>query len=150
MNAFAPFQVHRLIYALICDAMSMGLLQELLNVNEENLREILEHGWLIDWVGFFQAFWFQLFIVHSFFSSPSSCRPPAQPGFEGHLHQAAQLPPAGVRDPHKHHLVQVQPSGCSGSWHEEEEASHGGSAVPGRHPGSLFNPVPVSFHLFPR
>ena len=53
-----------------------GLLQELLNVNEENLREILEHDWLIDWVerareetatyGFFQAFWFQLFIVHSF------------------------------------------------------------------------------------
>ena len=82
-----------------------GLLQELLNVNEENLREILEHDWLIDWVerareetatyGFFQAFWFQLFIVHSFFSSPSSCRPPAQPGFEGHLHHPSQLLIAG-------------------------------------------------------
>ena len=135
----------------------MGLLQELLNANEENMREILKEGWVLDWVerareiddyGFFQAFWFQLSSVHSFFSSPSSCRPPAQPGFEGHLHQAAQLPLAGGGDPHKHHIVQVQPSGCSGPWYEEEEASDGGSPVPEHHPGFLFNPVP--FHLLPR
>ena len=28
----------------------MGFLQELLNANEENLKEILEEGWLLDWV----------------------------------------------------------------------------------------------------
>ena len=140
--------------------MSIGLLQELLNDNRENMREILQEGWLLDWVerareeiddyGFFQAFWFQLSNVHSFFSSPSSDSPLGEPGFEGDLHQAAQLPLAGGGDPHKHHLVQVQPIGCSGSWQEEEEASDGGSPVPGRHPGFLLSPVPVSFHLFPR
>ena len=98
----------------------MGLLQELLNANEENMREILQEGWVLDWVerarelhpeiddyGFFQTFWFQLSSVHSFFSSPSSDSPVAQPGFEGDLHQAAQLPLAGGEDPHKHHTVQV-------------------------------------------
>ena len=88
VNAFAPFQVHRLIYvSKIYDAMSMGLLQELLNANEENMREILQEGWVLDWVerareeiddyGFFQAFWFQLFSVHSFFRSASSDSPVA-------------------------------------------------------------------------
>ena len=28
----------------------MGFLQELLNANEENLKEILEEGWLLDWM----------------------------------------------------------------------------------------------------
>ena len=52
----------------------MGFLQELLNANEENLKEILEEGWLLDWVerareeidyiGFFQAFCLQkLFLL---------------------------------------------------------------------------------------
>ena len=67
--------------------MSIGLLQELLNDNEENMREILQEGWVLDWVerareeiddyGFFQAFWFQLFSVHSFFRSASSDSPVA-------------------------------------------------------------------------
>ena len=100
--------------------MSMGFLQELLSANEDNMREILEEGWLLDWVERAREEIDDIGFKHSIFrscscfsfSSPSSGGPPAHPGFEGHLHQAAQLPLAGGRDPHKHHIVQVQPSGC--------------------------------------
>ena len=126
----------------------MVFLQELFNANDENLREILEEGWLLDWVERardeirpwckFHPSILSSEAIHSvfFFSLASPGNPAAHPGHEGHLHHPPRLPPAGGR------VKRHRPSklNVSGSW-QEEEASHGGSSVPGHRPGFLLFPT---------
>ena len=126
----------------------MVFLQELFNANEENLDQILEEGWLLYWVErtrdeIYPTCRFHPRIlsseaIHSvfFFSLPSPGDPAAQPGHEGHRHHPPQLPPAGGRVK-RHRSSELN---VSGSW-QEEEASHGGSSVPGHRPGFLLFPT---------